>query len=91
MTRRVRYGAMMPVFELENLYRKEYRGSEADIRFQPTMENCLRFDCIVEIPHMLSTKPEIEERFKKVMDRCLREMMYECGKLGSEMLVANKD
>lgn len=87
---RVRYTAQMPIVELEDEYRQRYRGSEADIRFDPLRENVLTFEIEVGIPHIISVDDELKKEFERVLQRAFREASYACGRIGSDILAKRK-
>ena len=81
----LRFRAAVPVAELERVYRDRYQGHEADIRFQPAMENCLTFDIEVAVPHMLCVDDKWKKQFEQVANRALREMLRGCSMIAMEI------
>jgi hypothetical protein len=90
MSEKMRFAASMPIIQLENLYRKKYRGHEADVLFQPTLENMLRFQIDIQVPHMVTVDESLKREFEGVMNRAFREMLYSCGEVASRHAERNQ-
>ena len=90
MRDRIRYAAQMPIVELESEYRERYRGYEADIRFNPMLQNMLTFDFEIGVPHMITVDDELKREFERVLERAIREAVYTCGRIAADIAAKRK-
>ena len=85
MSQTIRFGASIPIIRLEDIYRKKFYDSAADIRYRPVEENSLRFDIRVEVPLLIANDKKFNDRISRVLNRAMQEAVYECGKIAAEM------
>lgn len=91
MNERLSFRASMPIMALDRIYRERYKGSEASIMFQPTMENMLHFQIDMTAPHMVARDPEALKRFENAARRALHELVRECETIAWESEEARKE
>ncbi len=82
----IRFGATMPIIELEDAYCHKYKGSEADARFRPREESSLVIDVRIRLPHLIASNQEFKDRVSSILNRAVRDAVYECGKIGAEIM-----